>query len=130
LTLRLRCDQVRGVASPPFGFGVVASWMFTTVLSESQSDRRGRASSAMAFFYEFLEHLICKCMEDPEERRIKLNEALRQNLEDAKKARENWNQPTKPWGFWTSDKNRLMWEEERRPSVEKVMGRLSPYEAQ
>ena len=44
--------------------------------------------------------------------------------------RENWNQPTKPWGFWTSDKNRLMWEEERRPSVEKVMGRLSPYETQ
>lgn len=60
--------------------------MFTSVLSESQSDRRGRASSAMAFFHEFLEHLICKCMEDPEERRIKLNEALKQNLEDAKKA--------------------------------------------
>lgn len=40
----------------------------------------------MAFFYEFLEHLISKCMEDPEERRIKLNEALKQNLEDAIKA--------------------------------------------
>lgn len=60
--------------------------MFTHVLSESQWDRRGGASSTMAFFYEFLEHLISKCMEDPEERRIKLNEALKQNLEDAKKA--------------------------------------------
>jgi len=57
--------------------------VFTNELSRTRTVARARFV-AMSFFYEFLEHLISKCMEDPEARRIKLNEALRENLEDAR----------------------------------------------
>lgn len=44
----------------------------------------------MSFFFEFLEHFIDKCMEDPEERRKKLNEGLKKKLSDAERVYVRW----------------------------------------
>lgn len=59
----------------------------------------------MAYLMRFFENWIRQSMEDPIEREEKVTAHIRKTKEDCERLRQSWAQPTKPYGFWSTDKN-------------------------
>ncbi|KAK1259206.1 hypothetical protein QJS04_geneDACA010209 [Acorus gramineus] len=80
----------------------------------------------MGFVMEFAENMIRRMMEDPEERDKRFREQLYEAKARSQRFKEIWALPTRPYGFWTFDKNnaQLRWD----PQISQVPGRRDPYD--
>jgi len=77
----------------------------------------------MAFITEYLQHTIKSHMEDPEERRKKWEDHVRKLERNSERKKEEWKQPTKPWGFWNSERANAKFTENSQPAVKALYGR-------
>ncbi|KAI3452595.1 hypothetical protein Pfo_009259 [Paulownia fortunei] len=80
----------------------------------------------MGLIMEFAENLILRMMEDPNERDRKFREGIYEELIRAKKLKEKYILPLRPYGFWTFEQHnaQIFWDAQ----ISNVPGRRDPYD--
>lgn len=77
----------------------------------------------MSFITEFLRFHIRSHMEDPEERQENWETYVRKLQVNSERKKEQWLQPTKPYGFWNSAAANSKYAENSEPAVKALYGR-------
>mmetsp|Transcript_9425 Transcript_9425/g.28345 ORF Transcript_9425/g.28345 Transcript_9425/m.28345 type:complete len:89 (-) Transcript_9425:292-558(-) len=81
----------------------------------------------MSFIMETLRHFIASKMESPEKRDEFWHKHIRQMEVVTAKKKDDWSQPTKPYGFWKSDKQLAKFNMNKEPGHMSLPGRGSPH---
>ncbi|KAK9804155.1 hypothetical protein WJX73_005900 [Symbiochloris irregularis] len=78
------------------------------------------------WIHDFVRDLIIDNMEDPKVRDKRTHEHIEKVYKAAQKAKFEWSQPTKPWGFWQSDFANSSLIIEQDPAFKRLAGRTLP----
>ncbi|DBA95440.1 hypothetical protein WJX82_001404 [Trebouxia sp. C0006] len=80
------------------------------------------------FVHEFLRGIIRSNMENPVERDAKAHDHMYKTKATADKLVAMWNQPSKTYGFWNTDRANAKYHTNLDPAIQRLSGRHHPYE--